>query len=358
MSSRFGRSISVEVFGESHGESIGAVVEGLPAGFEVDLDQLDAFIARRRPGGLLATRRHEEDAPRFLSGIRDGVLTGSPLCVVIDNHDARSRDYEGILETPRPSHADYTAYVRYGGFADMRGGGHFSGRLTAPLCLAGGIAIQVLEQEGVFVGAHIERVGKVLDPRFDPVKLDRLALHAPAGHPLPVIDTSICDDLEAVIGDAARSGDSIGGIIECGVVGMPAGAGDPMFDGVENLLSRALFAIPAVKGVEFGVGFDSASMHGSEFNDAFRIVGDEVVTRTNNSGGILGGVSNGMPIVFRCAVKPTPSISIEQDTVDIARWENTTMVLGGRHDPCIALRAVPVVEAVTALVMLDLLYRP
>ena len=300
MSSEFGRTLRVGVFGQSHGAAIGVTVDGLPAGERIDLAELQAFLDRRRPGkSPLSTARKEADAPEFLSGLRDGVTCGSPLCAVIYNSDQHSSDYTELADKPRPSHADYTAWAKWGGQADMRGGGHFSGRLTAPLCIAGG--------------------------------MQRLIL-------------------------AAREAqDSVGGIVECAAIGLPAGLGDPMFDGMENRLASALFGIPAVKGVEFGAGFGASRLRGSENNDAFRVEDGRIVTETNRAGGILGGITTGMPLTLRVGIKPTPSIGRPQKTVSLARMENTELTIRGRHDPCIAHRAVPVVEAVTACVLLDLL---
>ena len=355
MSSEFGSRLRVSVFGESHGPAIGVTVNGFPAGERIDPEQLQAFLARRAPGrSPLTTSRKEADLPEILSGMKDDVLTGAPFAAIIRNTNQRSGDYKGFEETPRPSHADYTAAVKWQGNADMRGGGHFSGRLTAPLCIAGGIAKQILSRKGVEVGAHLAAVGNVKDTRF-PLYPDKDLFASCAARPLPVLDPEMIPQMEAEIRSAAEDLDSIGGEIECAAIGLPAGLGDPMFDGVENRLSAALFGIPGVKGVAFGSGFDCVPMRGSDHNDPFTIIDEAVRTKTNHSGGIQGGISNGMPLILRLAMKPTPSISKKQQTVSLSQMEEREMEIHGRHDPCIAIRAVPVVEAVTALVLLDLL---
>ena len=355
MSSEFGNLLKVSVFGQSHGKAIGVVVDGLPAGEAIDLEELDRFLDRRRTGkNRLSTARKESDVPVFLSGLENGVTCGAPLCAVIENSDQHSSDYRELRDKPRPGHADYTAYVKWKGQADMRGGGHFSGRLTAPLCVAGGIAKQILARRGVYVGAHLWSVGTERDTPF-PLRPTRELFESVAAKPFPVLDDQAGERMQALILEARQNLDSVGGVIECAATGMPAGLGDPMFGGVENRLAAALFGIPAVKGVEFGDGFASARAHGSENNDPFAEEDGRVVTETNHAGGILGGITNGMPIVLRTAVKPTASISRPQRTVSLSAGENTDLVIHGRHDPCIAHRAVPVVEAVTAAVLLDLL---
>ena len=355
MSSDFGKTLRVGVFGESHGAAIGVTVDGLPAGERIDMDELQAFLDRRRPGkNPLSTARRETDVPEFLSGLRDGVTCGTPLCAVIHNSDQHSADYAALSDTPRPSHADYTAWVKWRGQADMRGGGHFSGRLTAPLCVAGGIAGQILARRGIFVGAHLAAVGTEEDEIF-PLHPTGELFRAVAAKPFPTLSDAAGERMQRVILDAREAQDSVGGIIECAAIGLPAGVGEPMFDGVENRLAAALFGIPAVKGVEFGAGFGSARLRGSENNDALRVENGRVVTETNRAGGILGGITNGMPLTLRVGIKPTPSIGQKQKTVSLSRMENTELTVHGRHDPCIAHRAVPVVEAVTACVLLDLL---
>lgn len=355
MSSEFGKNLKVTVFGQSHGRAVGVVVDGLPAGEAVDEGELFAFLARRRPGGTLTTPRQEEDVPVFLSGLVNGRTCGAPLCAVIENGDARSQDYENLKDVPRPSHADYAAFAKWGKAADLRGGGHFSGRLTAPLCIAGGIAKQILARRGVFAGAHLLEAGGERDVPF-PLLPGREVFEKIASKPFPVIDDGRGAAMQAAISRAAQEGDSVGGIVECAAVGIPAGLGAPMFDGVENRVAQAVFGIPAVKGVEFGAGFASARKRGSENNDPFTL--DEsgnIVTDKNDCGGVLGGITTGMPLVFRAAFKPTSSIAKPQKSVSLSEGRAVELVISGRHDPCVAVRAVPAVEAVAALVILDLL---
>ena len=355
MSSEFGKQLRVSVFGQSHGKAIGVNIDGLPAGEAIDLEELNAFLDRRKPGkSPLSTARKETDTPVFLSGLEDGVTCGFPMCVMITNSDQHSSDYSELADKPRPSHADYTAHIKWGGHADMRGGGHFSGRLTAPLCVAGGIAKQILARRGIYVGAHLAAVGTEDDAPF-PLRPTKELFDAVAAKPFPVLDDGAGERMQALILEARQNLDSVGGIIECAAIGLPAGLGDPMFDGIENRLAAALFGIPAVKGVEFGLGFGSARLHGSENNDPFAVEDSKIVTTANRAGGILGGITTGMPVTLRVAVKPTPSISRPQQTVSLSAMEDTELVIRGRHDPCIAHRAVPVVEAVTATVILDLL---
>lgn len=355
MSSEFGKTLKVSVFGQSHGKAIGVNIDGLPAGEAIDLDALNAFLARRKPGkSPLSTARKEADAPIFLSGLENGVTCGFPLCAIIENGDQHSSDYSELADKPRPSHADYTAHVKWSGHADMRGGGHFSGRLTAPLCIAGGIAKQILARRGVYVGAHLAAVGTEDDAAF-PLHPTRELFDSVAAKPFPVLDGQAGERMQALILEARQNLDSVGGMIECAAIGLPAGLGDPMFDGLESRLAAALFGIPAVKGVEFGLGFGSSRLHGSENNDPFTVEHGQIVTVTNRAGGILGGITTGMPVTLRVAVKPTPSISQSQKTVSLSAGQPAELVIKGRHDPCIAHRAVPVVEAVTATVLLDLL---
>ena len=355
MSSEFGNILKVSVFGQSHGKAIGVNIDGLPAGEPIDPEELNAFLDRRKPGkSPLSTARKESDTPVFLSGLENGVTCGFPLCAIIENNDQHSSDYSELADKPRPSHGDYTARVKWGGHADMRGGGHFSGRLTAPLCIAGGIAKQLLARRGIFVGAHLAAVGTENDAPF-PLHPTAELFGAIAAKPFPVVDDEAGERMQALILEARQNLDSVGGIIECAAIGLPAGLGAPMFDGVENRLAAALFGIPAVKGVEFGLGFGSARLHGSENNDPFTVENGAVVTASNRAGGILGGITTGMPVTLRTAIKPTPSISRPQQTVSLSAMENAELVIRGRHDPCIAHRAVPVVEAVTAAVLLDLL---
>lgn len=351
MSCSFGNKIKITIFGQSHSEAIGVVIDGLPAGFKLDTDRVAAFMARRAPGqNDLSTPRKEADAVKILSGVVDNVTCGAPLCAIIENTNTRSGDYDKLRFVPRPSHSDFAAMMKHNGFNDIRGGGNFSGRLTAPLCFAGAVCIQMLEKKGIHIGAHISSIGKVEDKKFDAVNVNKNDFVLTA---FPVIDEKQGELMRKEIYDAKSTGDSVGGTIECAVVGMPAGIGDPIFDGIENRISMAVFGIPAVKGIEFGAGFESSKMRGSENNDDFTLENGVIKTVTNNHGGILGGISSGMPIVFRCAIKPTPSIGIEQNSVNTETKEAEKLVIGGRHDPCIVPRAVPCVEAAAAIVIAD-----
>ena len=354
MAFTFGERIRVSIFGQSHSEAMGVVLDGYPAGVRLDMEKLRAFMRRRAPGGSpLSTARREEDAVHFLSGVVDGVTCGAPICAVIENTDARSQDYEALRHLPRPSHADLAAWQKCGEARDIRGGGEYSGRLTAPLCVAGCLCLQLLEQRGIVVGAHIAAVGTVCDAPF-PLLPDAAALRAPGEKDFPVVSDAAGARMREEILQAKRDGDSIGGSIECAVTGVPAGTGGAMFGGLEGRLSAALFGIPAVKGVEFGSGFAGCALRGSEYNDAIIPAENGVRTRTNHCGGILGGISDGSDIIFRAAVKPTPSISMEQDTVNKS-GENIRVRIKGRHDPIIVPRAVVVVEAMAALTTADLL---
>lgn len=355
MSSEFGNILRVSVFGQSHGKAIGVVVDGLPAGEAIDLEELQRFLDRRRPGtGPLSTTRKETDVPEFLSGLEGGKTCGAPLCAVIKNADQHSKDYGELAGKPRPGHADFTAWAKWGGHADMRGGGHFSGRLTAPLCVAGGIAKQILARRGIFVGAHLASVAGICDRPF-PLHPTAALFEEVAAKPFPVLDEAAGERMRAAILEAKNDLDSVGGVIECAAAGLPAGLGDPMFGGVENRLAAALFGIPAVKGVEFGEGFRAAELRGSENNDPFTVEDGEIRAERNRAGGILGGITTGMPLVLRAAVKPTPSIGRPQKTVRLSAMEAAELTVHGRHDPCVAHRAVPVAEAVTAAVLLDML---
>lgn len=354
--SEWGNSLNLSIFGESHGAAIGAVISGLPAGETIDTDELAAFCARRAPGhSPTSTKRKEADLPVILSGMLDGKTTGAPLCAVIYNNDTRSGDYDNLKTTARPGHADYTAYLRYRGANDVRGSGHFSGRLTAPLVIAGGIAKQLLRKLDVEVGAHILSVHTVRDEVFDPAHITSSKLLALQQKGFPVINDEAGTKMIEAIAGAAKDQNSLGGVIECCAVGFPAGIGSPMFDGLENRISSILFGIPAVKGVDFGAGFDAAYMTGAEHNDSFCINGNQIATVTNHHGGILGGISSGMPITLRVAVKPTPSISRTQQTVDFVRHTPCELAVQGRHDPCIVPRAVPCVEAAVAFALLSYL---
>ncbi len=355
MSSNFGKVLRTSVFGQSHGTAIGVTIDGLPAGEAIDLDALYTFLCRRKPGtSKLSTPRQEADFPKILSGLENGKTCGAPLCAIIENQDQRSRDYSKLLDNPRPGHADYTAWVKWGGEADMRGGGHFSGRITAPLCIAGGMAKQILERRGMFIGAHLLEVAGIGDTPF-PLHPTKELFQSIAQKPFPVLDDARGGKMQDAILQASSDHDSVGGIIQCAAIGLPAGLGDPMFDGMEGRLAGALYGIPAVKGLSFGAGFDVARMKGSENNDPFIMVDGKIQTATNHAGGILGGITTAMPLTLQLAVKPTPSIAKAQQTINLPTRTPTTLTVTGRHDPCIAHRAVPVVEAVVASVLLDIL---
>ncbi len=356
MSSTFGERLRVSIFGESHGTAIGVCIDGLPAGMSISMDSLNAFMGRRRGGqNAFSTPRAEADLPEFVSGLTNGKTNGFPLCAMIRNQNTKSSDYAQFSDIPRPSHADYTASVKWHGDADMRGGGHFSGRLTAPLCVAGGIAKQILATNQIFVGAHLLQIGTATDEQF-PFQPTNDLFSSIAHKVFPVISDLQGEKMKDEILAAKEENDSIGGIIECCAIGLPAGIGSPMFDGIENRLAQVLFGIPAVKGLEFGDGFGMTTMRGSAANDAFCISENgDIVTETNHSGGIQGGISNGMPIRLKIAIKPTPSIGKAQKSVSISARESASLEIGGRHDPCIAQRAVPVVEAAVACVLLDFL---
>lgn len=356
MSSVFHGAITVSIFGQSHAPGIGVVVDGLPAGEKIDLDELQAFLTRRAPGtGSWSTPRKEADAPEILSGLADGVTCGAPLAAVIRNTNTRSKDYSNLRDIPRPGHADFTAQMKYGGWQDVAGGGHFSGRLTAPLCIAGGICKQILARRGITVGAHIAGIGGIPDTTYDPVNVTAEDLLLTSKKRFPVLDDAAGEKMQAAIDQARSELDSLGGLIECGVIGLPVGLGDPMLDGMENRIARLVFAIPAVKGVEFGAGFAAASLRGSENNDGYTVSSGRVCTLTNHSGGICGGLTTGMPVVFRAAFKPTPSIAHEQRSVSLPELADTTLTVTGRHDPCVVTRAAPAVEAAAALGIYDLL---
>lgn len=352
-----GKKLRVSVFGQSHAPAIGAVIDGLPAGFRIDREKLEAFLSRRAPGqGTHTTARRETDKPEFLSGLTEDATCGAPVCAVIRNQDAHSSDYSLFRNQPRPSHADWPAMVKYGESYDIRGGGPFSGRLTAPLCIAGGIALQMLEEKGVFIGAHIQSIGTAdADEEFDPVRLGKKELDQIRKNGFPVLDPDAEEDYLKEIERARKAGDSVGGIVECAAIGMPPGIGGPLFEGLESALSAALFAIPAVRGVEFGDGFGASIAWGSENNDCYTVRDGKIRTKTNHAGGIVGGMTTGMPIILRAAFKPTPSISSAQKTLNLETGEETELSIPGRHDPCVVTRAVPVVEAVTAMVLLDYL---
>jgi len=358
MSTSYGKNINITVYGGSHDPEIGIVASGLPAGFRFDSEELSAFMRRRAPGqNNLSTPRCEADIPEFLSGVDEGaVLNGGTLHAIIRNTNQRSADYTNLSFVPRPSHADFAARMKYGEAVDLRGGGHFSGRLTAPLCIVGGICLQYLRQKGIRIAAHIYSVGGICDRPFDPVSVSdgELATLAERAQ-FPVLDAQAGESMRTLIEKVRAEGDSVGGIVECVATGLPAGLGEHMFDGVENRLSAIVFGIPGVKGIEFGAGFACAARRGSENNDPYITDGKTITTATNHAGGIVGGMTTGMPLVFRTAMKPTPSIFREQDSVDMVSMKPVKLSIKGRHDPCIVLRAVPVLEAVCAIAICDLL---
>lgn len=356
MSSTYGERIKISVFGESHGNGIGVVIDGLPAGVKIDMDKVLVQMARRAPGkDRTATPRLEKDFPNVLSGMLDDTLTGAPLCAVIENTNTRSGDYSNLLSCPRPGHSDYAAFVKYNGANDIKGGGHFSGRITAPIVFAGAVCRQLLEQKGIKIAAHIASIGSVEDERFNPVEIEDELIERLNLSSFALIDGSAEEKMRDEVEKARTSLDSVGGTIECAVTGIGAGFGNPMFDGVEGVIAKAVFGVPAIKGIEFGKGFELSQMRGSQSNDPFRYKDGRVVTETNNMGGILGGITNGMPVIFRAAVKPTPSIAQKQKTVDLQKKENAELEVHGRHDPCIVPRAVPVIEAVTAIAVINML---
>lgn len=351
----FGNKITVTIFGESHGTAIGAVLDGLPAGEAIDWEAVRLEMARRAPGkNPLSTARSEKDAFTIDSGYFQGHTTGTPLCMRIVNGDQHSKDYDQLRHIMRPGHADYSGKIRYGGYNDYRGGGHFSGRLTAPLVFAGAVASQILARHGIYIGSHILQIGNVNDRSFSPLGEKTTTLQQLKTQNLPVLDTNQAAVMEQEILTAKQQQDSIGGSIECIIQGMPAGIGEPFFDSVESQLSHMMFSIPAVKGIEFGDGFALAAMRASQANDAFYYEQGQVKTKTNHNGGINGGITNGMPILFRLAIKPTPSISQPQETIDTDTQQNCMLEITGRHDPCIVQRAVPVVEAAAAWTILDM----
>lgn len=356
MSSLFNGGISVSIFGESHGKGIGVVMDNLPAGEPIDLDEIGVFMARRAPKkDGTSTMRSEKDIPDILSGFFEGKTTGTPLAAVIFNTDQHSKDYGNISHIARPAHADYTGFLRYNGANDPRGGGHFSGRITAPLVFAGAVCAQILKRRGITTGAHIRSIKGISDEAFDPMNVTAEQLEAVKSRSFPVISDEAEEKMRAEILSARNNLDSVGGVIECAAVGFPAGVGSPMLDGLENVISRLVFAIPAVKGIEFGNGFGCAELFGSENNDEFALKGGKVVTLTNNHGGILGGISSGMPIIFRAAFKPTPSISRPQNSVDFKKMTEQELVIKGRHDPCVVPRAVPCVEAALNIALVSAL---
>lgn len=344
------------IFGESHGSAAGVVLEGVPPGLELDLEQISREMARRAPGrNVLSTARKEMDVPQILSGLLDGRTTGAPLCAIIPNGDARPADYEKLKHLPRPGHADYAAFVRYGGNNDVRGGGHFSGRLTAPLVFAGAVARQFLALRGVFVGGHLLSAGGVSGERFDALRITREKLDEIAARDFPAADDGLAQRMKRSILAAGERGDSVGGVVECAVLGLPAGIGEPGAASLESLISKNVFAVPGVKGIEFGAGFGFAGMTGGEANDQMTVERGAVKLLSNHNGGVSGGISNGAPVIFRAVLRPTPSIAMKQKTADLIALRPAELVIEGRHDPCIAPRALPVVEAAAALAVTEAL---
>ena len=352
MKNTFGNSISITLFGESHGAQIGAVLDGLAPGVRIDEDFIRTQLDKRRPVGKISTARHEADDFRIVSGVFEGKTTGTPLTILIPNTAQHSKDYTATRSLVRPGHADYTAYAKYHGYEDYRGGGHFSGRITAALVAAGAIVISALREKGIVIGTHIQSCAGIKDAAFDDIKTDIEKLNS---LDFAVIDNDRGEAMKAAIEAAANDGDSVGGVLETAVLGLPAGVGEPWFDTVEGVLSHALFSVPAVKGVQFGDAFEMVNGKGSDYNDSYYISDKEIKTTTNHNGGINGGITSGMPILFRCAVKPTPSIFKAQDTVDFMKRENSVLELKGRHDPAIIHRARVVIDSVTALAVADLL---
>ena len=352
MSSTYGENLKLSIFGQSHGPAIGMVLDGIPAGQSVDFEKLQAFLNRRAPGqNDRSTPRREEDRPEFLGGILDGYTCGAPIAAVIHNKNTRSGDYDNLKYGPRPGHADYTAQMKYGGFQDAAGGGHFSGRLTAPLCIAGGLCKQWLEEMGIHIGAHIFGIDRVNDDKFNLFAPQIDEVH----EEFPVLNAAQGEIMRQRIKEAHKNGDSLGGLIECAITGLPAGIGEPMFGGVESKIAQIVYGIPAVKALWFGEGFHAFFASGSQFADPYTAEHGMIRTSHNHNGGILGGITNGMPVMFCAAIKPTPSIAQPQQTVDLRTGEVTTLQVKGRHDPCIVPRAVPVVEAAAAVAIYDLI---
>lgn len=352
MKNTFGNSLSVTLFGESHGEAIGCVIDGISPGIEIDREFIASQMEKRKGVNALSTARREKDEVKILSGVFEGKTTGTPICIMIENADTKSKDYSKTKDLARPGHADYTAECKYGGNQDYRGGGHFSGRLTAPLVAAGAIALKALEGKGIKLATHIADCGGLEDREFEDYEEDFRILEKAD---MPVLCDKKREDISLLIESCKKEGDSIGGILSTAVIGFPAGVGEPWFDTAESMLSHALFSVPGIKGVEFGAGFGFSEMKGSKANDSFYCDGESIKTKTNNNGGINGGITNGMPITFRCAVKPTPSIYVEQQTVNFKEKTNEALIIEGRHDPAIIHRARVVVDSVTALTLCDLL---
>lgn len=355
MSSMFGNKLKISIFGESHGAAIGVTLDGLPSGIELDLNYINEQMLRRVPGNSnLSTTRNEKDLYNILSGYFNGKTTGTPLCAIIYNEDKKSNDYDILKHNMRPGHSDYPGFIKYLGFNDYRGGGHFSGRITAPLLFAGAIAMQILEKnKNIYIGSRIKNISKIQDEEITNLNINSLKNLKNMKFPVISEDKSI--KMQSEILKAKEDGDSVGGIVETFIINNDAGLGQPFFDSVESKLSHMIFSIPSVKGIEFGEGFNITKMRGSESNDSYCVQNNNILTTSNNNGGIIGGITNGMPIIFRTAIKPTPSISISQNTVNISSMENTNLQISGRHDPCIVPRALPVIEGAAAIVILDLI---
>ncbi|MDU4478697.1 chorismate synthase [Clostridium sp.] len=356
MSGMWGNKLKVSIFGESHGVGIGITIDGLPSGFEINMNEILKEMARRAPGkSKLSTARRETDSPEILSGYFEGKTTGTPLCAIIRNGDQHSKDYGKLKDLMRPGHADYPGNIRYNGFNDYRGGGHFSGRITAPLVFAGAICKQILESHGIFIGSHVKSIGEVEDKSFSEVELTKELLDNLKTKELPLLFSDKEALMRETVLKAKTDLDSVGGTIECTVLGMNPGIGNPFFDSVESTLAHLMFSVPAVKGIEFGKGFEMTRLRGSDCNDEYYYDGDKVKTYTNNNGGITGGITNGMPILFKVGIKPTASIAKKQRTINIDEKKDAELEIHGRHDPCIVQRAVPVIEAATAIGILDLI---
>lgn len=352
MKNTFGNNMTITLFGESHGKAIGCVIDGISPGITVDEEFISSQMEKRKGIGSISTKRREKDEVKILSGVFEGKTTGTPICLMIENGDTKSKDYSKTMSLARPGHADYTAECKYHGYQDYRGGGHFSGRLTAPLVAAGAIALSALKEKGIEIGTHISKCGPIYDREWENLSDDINLLSSLS---MPMLSEEAAKETVSFVEAMAKEGDSVGGVLETAVIGMPEGVGEPWFDTVEGMLSHALFSIPAIKGVEFGKGFAFSDMKGSEANDSFRVSDGEIVTVTNNNGGINGGITNGMPLIFSCAVKPTPSIYKKQDTVDFKKKEDALLQIEGRHDPAIIHRARVVVDSITALTLCDLL---
>ena len=358
MATSYGKNINISIYGGSHDPEIGVVAKGLPKGFKIDPEELYSFMKRRAPGqNSMSTPRKEADRPEFISGMDESLtLNGEELRAVIRNTNQRSSDYSNLSFVPRPSHADFAARVKYGENVDLRGGGHFSGRLTAPMCIVGGICLQYLRAQGIEIAAHVSSIGSVKDTPFDPVSVGNREFDLLRSRSeLPVLDEQAGEKMRKLIEGVRAEGDSIGGVVECAVIGLPTGLGEHIFDGVENRISGIVFGIPGVKGIEFGEGFGASLLRGSENNDPYITDGERIFTRTNHAGGVIGGMSSGMPLIFRAAMKPTPSIFKEQDSVDMVTMKPVKLSIKGRHDPCIVLRALPVFEAAAAIAICDML---